>query len=177
MGFSCRRHLAAMAATLWNKTLPEEADNPLRSVSARPDFAMLIYPVITMAPKDTHPGTRNKIIGSKPDPSLEELCSSERQVTPNTPPVFLVHAQDDGVASANSKFMEKACRDKAVPVTLRLYSKGGHGYGMEKRGNPTDRWPEDAEKWLSERKILPADASSRGTDNTAEVDSSGKREE
>lgn len=73
--------------------------------------------------------------------------------------------------------MEKACRDKAVPVTLRLYSKGGHGYGMEKRGNPTDRWPEDAEKWLSERKILPADASSRGTDNTAEVDSSGKREE
>lgn len=177
MGFSAGGHLAAMAATLWTKSLPEEADNPLRSVSARPDFAMLIYPVITMVPKDTHPGTRNKIIGSKPDPSLEELCSAERQVTPNTPPVFLVHAQDDGVASANSKLMEKACRDKGVPVTLRLYSRGGHGYGMEKRGNPTDQWPEDAEKWLFEREILPVAAQRRGTENAAAADSSGKREE
>ena len=177
MGFSAGGHLAAMAATLWTKSLPEEADNPLRSVSARPDFAMLIYPVITMVPKDTHPGTRNKIIGSKPDPSLEELCSAERQVTPNTPPVFLVHAQDDGVASANSKLMEKACRDKGVPVTLRLYSRGGHGYGMEKRGNPTDQWPEDAEKWLFEREILPVAAQRRGTENAAAADPSGKREE
>ena len=177
MGFSAGGHLASMAATLWNKALPEEADNPLNSVSSRPDFAMLIYPVVTMDPKETHQGTRRKIMGAKPDPALEELCSAERQVTPNTPPVFLVHAQDDGVASANSKFMEKACRDKGVSVTLRLYSRGGHGYGMEKRGNPTDQWPEDAEKWLSEREILPAAAQRRGTENAAAADSSGKREE
>ena len=177
MGFSAGGHLASMAATLWNKALPEEADNPLNSVSSRPDFAMLIYPAVTMDPKETHQGTRRKIMGAKPDPALEELCSAERQVTPNTPPVFLVHAQDDGVASANSKFMEKACRDKGVSVTLRLYSRGGHGYGMEKRGNPTDQWPEDAEKWLSEREILPAAAQRRGTENAAAADSSGKREE
>lgn len=177
MGFSAGGHLAAMATTLWNKTLPEEADNPLKSVSARPDFSMLIYPVITMTPKAVHHGSRNKIIGAKPDPAMEKLCSPEQQVTPHTPPVFLVHAQDDGVSCANSQLMEKACRNNGVPVTLHLYSKGGHGYGMEKRGNPTDQWPEDAGKWLSERKILPAAAQCCGTENAAEADSSGKREE
>lgn len=154
MGFSAGGHLAAMASTLWNRTLPEEAENPLRSVSARPDFSMLIYPVITMAPGTTHGGTRSKILGPDTAAALTELCSAERQVTPETPPVFLVHALDDGVASANSRLMEQACREKGVPASLHFYPTGGHGYGMEKRGQPTDKWPEAAEEWLSERGFL-----------------------
>ena len=63
MGFSAGGHLAAMASTLWNRTLPEEAENPLKNISSRPDFSMLIYPVISMAPHTTHGGTRNKNIG------------------------------------------------------------------------------------------------------------------
>lgn len=154
IGFSAGGHLAAMTATLWNRALPEEADNPLKSVSARPDFAMLVYPVITMEAGTTHGGTRSRILGPDPDPAMEQLCSAERQVTNAMPPVFLVHALDDGVACANSRLMEEACRSRNVPVTLRLYPKGGHGYGMEKRGNPTDAWPQAAEEWLAERGIL-----------------------
>lgn len=156
MGFSAGGHLAAMASTLWNRTLPEEAENPLKNVSARPDFSMLIYPVVTMEPQTTHGGTRSRILGPDPGADLAELCSAERQVTAQTPPVFLVHALDDGVASANSKLMEQACREKGVPASLHFYSAGGHGYGMEKRGQPTDEWPEAAEEWLSERGILPS---------------------
>ena len=69
MGFSAGGHLAAMASTLWNRTLPEEAENPLKNISARPDFSMFIYPVITMAPHTTHGGTRNKILGAHPSPA------------------------------------------------------------------------------------------------------------
>ena len=156
MGFSAGGHLAAMTSTLWNRTLPEEAENPLKNISARPDFSMLIYPVITMAPHTTHGGTRNKILGPHPSPALEEMCSAERQVTKQTPPVFLVHALDDGVSCANSRLMEQACRNKGVPVSLNLYPTGGHGYGMEKRGHPTDQWPDAAEQWLREQGVLPS---------------------
>ena len=81
-------------------------------------------------------------------------------MTPQTPPVFLVHALDDGVASANSRLMEQACREKGVPSSLHFYPSGGHGYGMEKRGQPTDKWPEAAEQWLAERALGWADVDS-----------------
>lgn len=97
---------------------------------------MFIYPVITMAPHTTHGGTRNKILGAHPSPALEEMCSAERQVTEQAPPVFLVHALDDGVSCANSRLMEQACREKGVPASLNLYPTGGHGYGMENADIP-----------------------------------------
>ena len=177
MGFSAGGHLAAMASTLWNRTLPEEAENPLKNISSRPDFSMLIYPVISMAPHTTHGGTRNKILGPHPSPALEEMCSAERQVTEQTPPVFLVHALDDGVSCANSRLMEQACRNKGVPVSLNLYPTGGHGYGMEKRGHPTDQWPEAAEQWLREQGFLPSPASARGGAPSGAGTSSGTRRE
>ena len=65
------------------------------------------------------------------------MCSAERQVTEQAPPVFLVHALDDGVSCANSRLMEQACREKGVTASLQFYPTGGHGYGMEKRGHPT----------------------------------------
>ncbi len=155
MGFSAGAHLAAMASTLWEKALPEEKGDPLQNVSARPDFAMLIYPVITMIPQITHLGTRYKILGKGPSPQTEELCSVERQVTAKTPPIFLVQAQDDFVSCKNSQLMERACLEKGVPVCFKLYPKGGHGYGLEKRGQPTDQWTEDAKQWLQDRQLLP----------------------
>ena len=177
MGFSAGGHLAAMASTLWNRTLPEEAENPLKNISSRPDFSMLIYPVISMAPHTTHGGTRNKILGPHPSPALEEMCSAERQVTEQTPPVFLVHALDDGVSCANSRLMEQACREKGVPASLNLYPTGGHGYGMEKRGHPTDQWPEAAEQWLREQGFLSSPVSARGGAPSGAGTSSGTRRE
>lgn len=176
MGFSAGGHLAAMASTLWNHPLPEETGNPLKNVSARPDFSMLIYPVITMDRQITHVGTRSRILGPNPGAALEELCSAERQVTAQTPPVFLVHALDDGVASANSRLMAQACREKGVPASLHFYPAGGHGYGMKKRGQPTDEWPEAAERWLMEQGILPAPPA-RGGAPAGTGASSGTRRE
>lgn len=86
MGFSAGGHLAAMASTLWNRPLPEEAENPLKSVSARPDFSLLIYPVITMDPKTTHGGTRSRILGPAPARIWRSCVPRNRQVTPQTPP-------------------------------------------------------------------------------------------
>ena len=105
------------------------------------------------------------------------MCSAERQVTEQTPPVFLVHALDDGVSCANSRLMEQACRNKGVPVSLNLYPTGGHGYGMEKRGHPTDQWPEAAEQWLREQGFLPSPASARrGAPSGADTSSGTRRE-
>lgn len=155
IGFSAGGHLAGMAATLWNHPLPEEEGDPLRTTACRPDFALLIYPVITMEPPIAHHGTRMKILGPHPTPERERLCSCEKQVTPETPPIFTAQSRDDGVSCANSEMMESACREQGVPVRHLLYERGGHGYGLEKRGNPTDAWPGEAEKWLRERSILP----------------------
>ncbi len=154
IGFSAGGHLAGMTTTLWDRKLPQEENNPLKDVSARPDFSMLIYPVISMTKGITHGGTRFKILGATPTQEEADRCSVEKQVTKDTPPVFLVHAKDDGVSCKNSLVMEQACKDKGVPVELHLYEKGGHGYGMEQRGNPTDAWPAAAEKWLKARGMM-----------------------
>ncbi len=154
IGFSAGGHLAGMTATQWDKKLPEEEKNPLKAVSARPDFAMFIYPVLSMEQKETHSGTRFKILGAKPTQEQIDLCSAEKQVTKDTPPVFLVQSKDDFVSCKNSLLMEQACKEKGVPVELNLYEKGGHGYGMEQRGNPTDVWPAAAEKWLKSQGVM-----------------------
>lgn len=138
---------------------------------------MLIYPVITMDSRTAHGGTRSRILGPDPAPALAELCSAERQVTAQTPPVFLVHALDDGVASANSSLMERACREKGVPASLHLYPSGGHGYGMEKRGRPTDAWPEAAEQWLMKQGILPSPGAPRGDAPSGTGSAPGTRRE
>lgn len=155
IGFSAGGHLAAMAATLWKLKFEEERRDALREISCRPDFAMMIYPVISMDPAMTHWGTRNQILGSSPEPERELLCSAEKQVTRQTPPVFMAQSLDDAVSCSNSEVMERACREKGVPVRRILYEKGGHGYGMERRGNPTDAWPLEAEKWLRASGWMP----------------------
>lgn len=153
MGFSAGAHLAAMAATLWNRTLP--VMELLENVSWRPDVALLIYPVVSMQPGITHTDTRCRILGCAPDARLERLCSAEMNVTPETPPLFLVQALDDVVSPLNSERIEHACLQAGVPVRRVTYSHGGHGYGMERRGNPTDAWPQEAEAWLREQGMLP----------------------
>lgn len=171
IGFSAGGHLAAMAATLCNRALEEERQDPLREISCRPDFAMLIYPVISMDPAITHRGTRNQILGASPARDLELLCSAEKQVTQQTPPVFMVQSLDDTVSCRNSEVMEQACRENKVPVRRVVYDKGGHGYGMEKRGNPTDAWPLEAENWLRASGWMPHHAPSPSPGQPGQVPS------
>ena len=152
IGFSAGGHLASMATTKWDKSFEEEkSPESLAQVSARPDFSLLIYPVISMQADIRHDGSRERLFRKALSPEQEMEFSADKQVTRNTPPLFLVHAEDDFVKIANSERMEAAAKAHGVPVHFARYPKGGHGYGVEKRNNPTDAWPEEAATWLKSK--------------------------
>jgi acetyl esterase/lipase len=138
MGFSAGGHLASTASTHFNKAV---IDNP-RNISLRPDFSILIYPVISFTDSLTHKGSRNNLIGK--DISAEKIkeYSNELQVNAKTPPAFLVHAKDDG----GVKYYEALLKNK-VPAELRLYEHGGHGFGLNNT-TTTDKWMERLKTWL-----------------------------
>jgi acetyl esterase/lipase len=148
MGSSAGGHLASLCTTRFADTFPEEGKDAIDRLSARPDFSILIYPVISMG-QVAHGGSRNNLLGAKPTPELLEKCSTEKQVTKATPPVFLLSTIDDGVDCRNSLDFASACKANSVPVSLHLFEKGGHGYGM----NVADKgdlkvWPSLLEGWL-----------------------------
>jgi acetyl esterase/lipase len=148
MGSSAGGHLASLCTTRFADTFPEEGKDAIDQLSARPDFSILIYPVISMGPV-AHGGSRTNLLGKTPSPELLEKCSTEKQVTKDTPPVFLLSTFDDGVDCRNSLDFASACKAKGVPVSLHLFEKGGHGYGM----NVADKgdlavWPSLLEAWL-----------------------------
>lgn len=151
MGSSAGGHLASMCATLWKEPIPSEPDDPLSEVSCRPDFAILIYPVISMADSWTHEGSKRRLLGPAPAPELAGNLSTHRRVTPETPPCFIVHAADDpGVSVKNSLEFAAACSEQKVPVVLHVFSRGGHGFGMQNRGD-SSAWPSLLETWLKNR--------------------------
>jgi dipeptidyl aminopeptidase/acylaminoacyl peptidase len=116
---------------------------------------LLGYPVVTMDSTYTHKGSRTNLLGKKPTDEMVKLYSNELQVTKKTPPTFIVHAKDDSaVPIANSENLKKALEAKNVPVKLVIYDKGGHGFGMRKRGIPADNWPDELKVWLKEMKII-----------------------
>lgn len=139
MGFSAGGHLASTFGTHF-KTKAE-----------RPAFMLLGYPVVTMDSTYTHRGSRNNLLGKKPSEDVVKLYSNELQVTKKTPPTFIVHAKDDGaVPIANSENLERALKANNVPVKLVVYDKGGHGFGMRKKGIPADNWPDELKKWMND---------------------------
>ena len=145
MGFSAGGHLASTAGTHFNNAVIENPGN----VSLRPDFLILIYPVISFQDSIAHIGSRDQLIGSKPTAEKIKFYSNELQVTKNTPPTFLVHASDDkGVKSENSiVFYQNLIKNK-VPAEMHLYQGGGHGFGLNNK-TTKDLWMDRCEAWLS----------------------------
>lgn len=149
MGSSAGGHLASMCATLWDEKFPEETDDEIDKLDCRPDFAVLVYPVIEMKENWGHGGSRRRLLGENPDPALAERVSTERRVNAKTPPCFLVHAADDsGVPVRNSLEFAARCAEHKVPVVCHVFSQGGHGFGMNGKGDSKE-WPALLEKWLS----------------------------
>ena len=148
MGFSAGGHLASCAGTLYDA--PEgRTGAPLDAVSARPDFLLLIYPVITMKDPYTHAGSRRKLLGPNPSPELIERYSTDTQVTKNTPPAFLLTTFEDGsVPAENSIGFFEAMHRAGVPAELHVYEKGAHGIGLRPGFGPTSDWPKLGEEWL-----------------------------
>ena len=143
MGFSAGGHLASTLSTQYNK-------GPKADEQAKPNFAILLYPVITFGEK-AHGGSRDKLLGAdKADAALLELFSNEKQVTAQTPRTFLVHAMDDkGVPVENSIMYYSACVQHNVPAEMHLYPTGGHGFALRtKPGESVSGWPAACENWL-----------------------------
>lgn len=148
MGFSAGGHLASTVGTHFDTGQPG-ADDPVERMSCRPDFMILVYPVISFVEPFTHAGSRKNLLGPDPDKALAESLSNEKQVTAETPPTFLVHGTDDkGVPVENSVQFYLALRKAGVPVEMHLYVHGPHGFGLGKPGEATATWPAQCEAWL-----------------------------
>ncbi|HET7896482.1 MAG TPA: prolyl oligopeptidase family serine peptidase, partial [Flavisolibacter sp.] len=127
--------------------------NP-KNTSLRPDFMVLVYPVITFTDSTVaHMGSRNNLLGKNASPEMVKEYSNELQVTAQTPPAFLVHAKDDGVKVENSLLFADALKKQGVPVEMYLYEKGGHGFGMYNKSSPV-RWMDLVEDWMKKMKFI-----------------------
>ena len=154
MGSSAGGPLAATAGTLFDNPLGRTGA-PLDAVSARPDFVILMYPVITMEPPYAHMGSRKALLGASPSPENVQLMSLEKQVTSNTPPTLLIHTQaDQAVPVENSMLFYEALTKAHVPAEMYLLEHGGHGMGMREGLGTSSLWPRHAEEWLRDRGLL-----------------------
>lgn len=151
MGFSAGGHLASTLLTHFDEGDKNAADTVERE-SSRPDFGVLVYPVISMTKPIMHQGSRNNLIGQNPDPALATDYSNELQVKKNTPPTFLVHAMDDdAVPVENSLLFFQAMKDKGVPGELHVYPKGGHGFGLGLGKPGVEDWMDACVGWMQHR--------------------------
>jgi acetyl esterase/lipase len=143
MGFSAGGHLASTAGTQFHR---EVIDNPNKT-SLRPDFLVLIYPVITFDPEVGHSGSSKNLIGERPSQGMINLYSNDKQVTAETPPSYLVHSKDDPVKIENTYLFIEALKQHGVPYGTTIYESGGHGYGMVNKTSEV-RWMDELEKWM-----------------------------
>jgi acetyl esterase/lipase len=154
LGFSAGGHLASTAGTHFDAG-NKDAQDPIDRVSCRPDFMVLLYPVITFSDPWAHKGSRNNLLGKDPDPKLIELLNNEKQVTKDTPPTFLAHTHEDsGVRPENSVLFYLALKKNNVPAELHIYEKGPHGLGLGKKDTPFASWPDRCIAWLKDRAML-----------------------
>ncbi len=153
IGFSAGGHLAATAATRHDDGDAAAKDLVDRQ-SCRPDFAVLVYPVITMG-ESTHGGSRKNLLGPSPNPESIVLFSAEKQVTAKTSPTYLTHAVNDRIVPvSHSRSFHAALEEKKVPAEYLELPSGDHGLNGYK-GPMWDAWQAGVLKWMAERKIVP----------------------
>lgn len=154
LGFSAGGHLAGTLATLSAHACARPG-LALDTVSARPDFAVLIYGVLTLTGPAAHPGSSEALLGPNPTPDLCALLSPNEHITADTPPIFLVHSGDDRVVPVeNSLACYAACRAAGVPAELHVFPEGGHGWGLKDSLSPSlARWPALCADWLGQIKV------------------------
>ena len=153
MGFSAGGHLASTAGTHFDDGNPQSED-PIDRVNSRPDFMVLVYPVIAMDEK-THGGSRANLLGSDPTPGLLNLFSNDKQVTAKTPPAFLAHAQDDTVVTPdNSRAFYEALLSHQIAAKYLQLPSGGHGLNGY-QGPMWDAWQTESLEWLAKQNLIP----------------------
>jgi acetyl esterase/lipase len=148
LGFSAGGHLASTASTHYRKKLIDAGQ-----ISLRPDFTILIYPVISFSDSIGHIGSRDNLVGKNPPPEKIQAYSNQLLVDAQTPPAFLAHAKDDPVNYKNSVVYAEALQKNNVEVELLLFDKGGHGFGMNNKQS-TIQWPDELLKWMKKMKYI-----------------------
>lgn len=150
MGFSAGGHLASTLSTQYTHEVSRPKD-AYDTLSARPDFSILVYPVISFQDASAHAGSRNALIGADASQELKDRFSAEINVTADTPPSFLVHAQDDkGVPIENSLLYYKALHSHQVKAALHLYPTGGHGFGFGLGKGDLENWRNILLGWIDD---------------------------
>jgi acetyl esterase/lipase len=150
MGFSAGGHLAATASTHFNK----DYTGSLSGANLRPDFSILLYPVISMRAFG-HGGSKQSLLGKNPTEEELALFSNEEQVTAQTPKAFIVHASDDNaVPLKNSLLYAELLTANKVPVDLHVYAKGGHGFGLNNKTTSGDLWFDRLITWMKANQLL-----------------------
>jgi acetyl esterase/lipase len=148
IGFSAGGHLASMGATM-HLPANKKSKNPLEQWNSRPAFAILIYPVITLAGASAHIGSRENLLGKNPDNELVDSLSTQNRVDEHTPPTFLVYSADDNVVPPeNGILFYQALRKHKIRASLHIYDHGGHGYGMAPNDKVLNTWPWLSVRWL-----------------------------
>ncbi|MFM1878063.1 MAG: hypothetical protein RLZZ241_929 [Bacteroidota bacterium] len=150
MGFSAGGHLAATLSTQFSPQIYSVVDD-LDSVSARPDFSALIYPVIAFNGTAVHQGSREALLGPYPSEFLVDFFSPQKQITSNTPPAFLVHAQDDqAVPAENSQLYYQKLIQEGISASLHLFPTGGHGFAMAQEIPYLSSWKYLMLSWIQQ---------------------------
>jgi acetyl esterase/lipase len=150
MGFSAGGHLASTAGTHFKTSY---IDNP-KHINLRPDFMILIYPVISFTDRIGHIGSRDQLLGKHPAPEKIREFSNEMQVTDQTPPAFLAQAKDDdAVPFSNSVSFADSLKKHGVPEKVFLFEKGGHGFGLINKTSKV-RWMDICLEWLKQNRLI-----------------------
>lgn len=148
MGFSAGGHLASTLGTHFDAGDPAAVD-PVERFSSRPDFMILMYPVVSFTDAAAHSGSKRALIGASPSQELVDFYSNELQVKHDTPPTFLVHASDDtAVPVEHSLLLYQALRRKHIPVELHVPQSGGHGFGLAVSNPQVAQWTTILKLWL-----------------------------
>ena len=148
MGFSAGGHVAGSLALRFDQAVTPVLDG-VDSLSAKPDLAVLMYPFVTMTEPFSHPKSRQNMIGLSPSPAMIAAYSLETSVRADAPPLFILHAGDDPVVPVeNASMLYEAARRGKASVSLHLFEKGGHGFGLRGiEGTPLALWPDLVLNW------------------------------
>jgi len=154
IGFSAGGHLASSLGTHFQQRYSEAKDE-IDRVGCRPDFMILMYPVISFTKPFTHKGSRKNLLGENPAQELVENLSNENQITSETPPTFLVFGDDDKVVPVeNGVVFYMGLKKAKVPAEMHIYEKGRHGFGLGAGMGPVSSWPLRCTDWMRTRGLL-----------------------
>ena len=149
MGFSAGGHLASTLGTHFDYGNKTDNDSVERQ-SCRPDFMILMYPVISFTDPSVHKGSSEALLGKNPEKALLINFSNELQVKSDTPPAFICQADDDsGVPTENSLLMYRALKEKKIPAELHILSEGEHGFGLAVNNEHVNSWTNSLRLWLN----------------------------